>query len=112
MRLRGDPPPGRTAVVALPAEIDINNSGEVHRLLRVALTSGADLLIVDLSGTTYCDVSAVRAIMQARAETTGTELRLVVPPGPVRRLLDLISLDGQLAVYSTPGQASNGGPER
>jgi stage II sporulation protein AA (anti-sigma F factor antagonist) len=106
MRPRGDQSPDG-AVVALPAEIDASNADEVYRLLCTALTSGVRLLIADLSGTRYCDVSAVRAIMRARNETTrsGAELRLVVPPGPVRRLLDLIQLDGQLPVYLSPGQA-------
>jgi anti-anti-sigma factor len=107
MRLCGDHPAGRTAVVALPAEIDVNNSDEVYRQLRAALRSGVTLLIADLSATIYCDVSAIRAILRAcdQLDGTGTELRLVVPPGPVRRLLDLIGPDGRLPVYASLGQA-------
>ncbi|MBV9795515.1 MAG: STAS domain-containing protein [Actinobacteria bacterium] len=111
MRLCGDHPAGRTAIVALPAEIDVNNSDEVFRQLSTALRSGVELLIADFSETIYCDVSAIRAIVRALDQTdgTGAELRLVVPPGPVRRLLDLIRLDGRLPVYASPGQAGAAG---
>jgi hypothetical protein len=44
---------GRTAVVSLPAEIDITNADQVREDLLSVLNQGAILLIADLSRTTF-----------------------------------------------------------
>lgn len=51
---------GAPVIVALPAEIDITNAGQVYDRLSAALASGAPLIIADLTVTAVCDAAGVR----------------------------------------------------
>jgi anti-sigma B factor antagonist len=103
--------PGKTAgvaIVALPAEIDIANAEQVWRRLSAALAPGVEVVVADLSATTFCDASGIRALLRVRDQAAATRvgLRLAVPPGRVRNLLELLSLDRQLAMYPSASQAA------
>ena len=100
--------PAGTVVVGLPSEIDIANADRVHDLLCAALAPGIDVVVGDLTSGTFCDVSGVRALLRARnqAVAAGAELRLAVPPGRLRKLLNLISPDGQLRIYPSVRRAA------
>jgi anti-sigma B factor antagonist len=105
--------PEKTAgvsIVALPAEIDIANAEQVWRRLSAALAPGVEVVVADLSATTFCDASGIRALLRVRDQVAATrvELRLAVPPGRVRNLLELLSLDRQLAMYPSASQAAVG----
>ena len=67
-------------------------------------------MVADLTGTSYCDVAAARMLLQMHhdAAIDGAQLRLVIPAGPVRRVLELLALDGQLDLYSGLGDAAGG----
>ena len=89
-------------VVVLPAEIDVTNSELAFGLLAAALAPGVPLVIADLTATTFCDTSGVRALVQAHEEAVarGAQLRLAVPRGgSVRRVLELTGLGRVLNVY-------------
>jgi anti-sigma B factor antagonist len=96
------------AIVALPAEIDIANAEQVWHRLSAALAPGVEVVVADLSATTFCDASGIRALLRVRdqAAVTRVELRLAVPPGRVRNPLELLSLDRQLAIYPSASQAA------
>lgn len=83
--------------MVLPAEIDISNSEQVRHELCAALARGVDVVVADLTGTTFCDASGIRALLRARdqAATVRAELRLAVRPGRVRNVLEILSLDHQ-----------------
>src|SRR2546423_12592356 len=85
----------RRAAAAMPAEIDVANADEIHRALVSAASLGAPVLIVDMSGTTFCDSAGVQAIIAAhkQAAAADTQLRLVAPA--VMRILTLVGV-GQL----------------
>jgi anti-sigma B factor antagonist len=92
---------GQQAVIATPAEIDAVNAGQISQALLSAATLGAPVLIIDMSGTTFCDSAGVGAIIAAhrQATMTGTQLRLVATA--VVRILTLTGI-GQLApIYPT-----------
>jgi anti-sigma B factor antagonist len=107
LAVRSQPPPTGTAVVALPAEIDIANAGQVVSRLAAALRPGVSVVVADLTGTIFCDASGVSALVRARdrAAAAGAELRLAVPPGRVRRVLAILGMEGQLRIYPSVGQA-------
>ena len=92
---------GRQAVVTLPAHIDSSNAGQIREQLLWIINRGAAELIVDLTETLSCDYSGADALARAqhRAVANGTELRLVVFAGVVRRVLRLAGLDRPVAVY-------------
>ena len=90
-----------TIVVPLPAEIDIANADRVDAELNAAFGPGVGMVVADMSGTRFCDTSGVHALVMAhkRAQASGTGFRVVVRPGEVRRILEILGLDRVLAIY-------------
>lgn len=89
-------------VVVLPAEIDVTNSEVAFGLLFAALAPGVGLVVGDLTATSFCDTSGIRALARAQeeAEARETRLRLAIPPGgSVRRVLELTGVIHLLDVY-------------
>lgn len=105
--IRKRPAPANIAVVRLPAEIDSSNAEHVRERLCAALRPGVRLVVADLTATTFCDVAGVRALARARNHATGVNagIRLAVRPGPVRRILTMVSAPGQFLIYPTVGEA-------
>lgn len=103
--IRKRPAPDSIAVVRLPAEIDSSNAEHVRERLCAALKPGVPIVVADLTATTFCDVAGVRGLARARNHATAmnAEIRLAVRPGPVRRVLTMISPGGQFRIY--PGIA-------
>jgi len=106
---------GDRAVITMPAEIDITSADEIRQALRAAASCGAEVLVVDMSATTFCDSAGVQAIVDAynlvdaynRSAATPTQLRLVATG--VRRIMTLVGIDQLMPVYSTLEAALTGG---
>jgi hypothetical protein len=66
----------------LPGEIDMANAGRVYRQIAAQFAGGAQVVIADLTGTTFCDTFGTRVLVQAclRAARDGSELRLLPSP--------------------------------
>jgi anti-anti-sigma factor len=97
------PHPG-TAVVRLPAEIDMTNVAEVGEQLRMAIAPGITAVVADLTATTFCDSAGIRQLVMAhgKAAACGVQLRLAAPEsGAVDRVLELLGLDQLLPKYAT-----------
>lgn len=77
-------------VVTVSGEIDLANVGEFEAAMGKA-RDGRDELVVDLSGVTYCDSAAVRALFALAATTTLT--MIVSPEGHITTLLGISGLD-------------------
>ena len=58
-------------------------------------------MIANMSGTNFCDSSGIHALVMAykKAQATNTRFRVVVPPGEVRHVLEIVHLDTVLALY-------------
>jgi anti-sigma B factor antagonist len=93
-------------VVTLPAEIDMSNADTVEAQLRAACAPGVTV-VADLSATTFCDSSGARALLTAhrQAAAGNARLRVAVPPGAVRRMLALLTLDTILQVFPSVTEA-------
>ncbi len=95
-------------IVELPAEIDVTNSDQVRDRLIAALAPGTEIVIADLTSTSFCDSSGVRAILHAHetAVARNTRLRLAVSPeGSVRRVLQLTGAATLMPLYSSLKEA-------
>jgi anti-sigma B factor antagonist len=95
-------------VVVLPLEIDVTNSGQIRDRLVAAMTPGVDILVADMTSTSFCDSSGVHAVMFAHeaAIARGIALRLALSPGgSVLRVLQLIGASRILSVYSSLEEA-------
>jgi len=90
-------------VVAMPAEIDMDNSWQVGRQLSLALLAGATTVIADFTATTFCGSSGIREVALAcrQAADMDAEMRLVVPSAAVLRVMTLTGLDTLAPVYQS-----------
>jgi anti-anti-sigma factor len=106
--IRKRPAPAGIAVVRLPAEIDSSNAEQVRERLCAAVRPGVQIVVADLTATIFCDVAGVRGLARARNHATAmkAEIRLAVRPGPVRRVLAIVSPGGQFLIYPNVGEAT------
>jgi len=95
------------AVVTTPQEIDISNAGLLREALLSATASGQAVIVVDMSGTEFCDSTGLNVLVRAlaQAEQAGSELRLVMGGTGVRRVLSVTGVAGMFRIYETLGQA-------
>ncbi|MFJ4628279.1 STAS domain-containing protein [Streptomyces sp. NPDC088847] len=102
-------PDGRIAVTTVTGELDVRSAPAVYRRALEALTR-CPLVVVDLSGVTFCDSSGFNALLRLRrrAEEAGTRLALAAPPGQVARLLALTGADTVFPVYGSLAAARTG----
>ena len=102
-------PPPAPVIVIMPAEIDLTNQDRAYDQLYAALASGADVVIADFTGTTFCDCSSMRRLLavRARAAVRDAQLRVVISPGGSPcRVMQLMELDRRLAVYPSTEAAA------
>jgi anti-sigma B factor antagonist len=82
-------------VVTASADIDVTTADQLRSALLDAVGRGHTTIVVDMTGTRFCDSSGLRVLVQAhkRALEEGGELRLVMPAqGAVFRIFTLTSL--------------------
>ena len=103
---------GPHAVVALPAEIDAANAERIRQGLLSAVSLGTAVVVIDMSGTTFCDSAGVHAVIAAYQQATanGTELRVVATV--VLRILTIVGADQLFPIYPTLESALAGPPPR
>lgn len=104
----------RTAVVTLPAEIDLTLADDVREALLSVLNQGAAGLVVDMTATTFCDSAGITALVRAfrRATANGAAMRVAASAQPVLRVFSLVGIDRLIDVHpsvdaaraSLPGQ--------
>lgn len=85
----------RVVHVRLVGEFDISDSRLLSELLEPA--EGADIVIVDMSRTTYIDLTALRCLVRLKTKLIaqgGGVVRLVGVWPSVRRLFTISHLDG------------------
>ncbi|MFB4320485.1 STAS domain-containing protein [Actinomadura sp. 21ATH] len=92
-------------VVALRGDLDIASAPALRRRLLGTLRHSGGLLILDLSGVTFCDVAGLAVLVgtQRRATGLGISLHLSDPPPQLEKLLRISGLEGFLTVrHSAP----------
>ncbi|MGN6678114.1 MAG: STAS domain-containing protein [Streptosporangiaceae bacterium] len=95
--------PRQPVIVTVTAEIDKNNSVDVYKQICAAVVPGVGIVIADLTRTRFCGSSGVREIYRAyeQAVQNGTDMRIVIPPGQVMRVMELVGLDRVLPIYAS-----------
>jgi len=95
------------AVVTTPEEIDLSNAGLLRESLASANASGQPVIVVDMSGTEFCDSTGLNVLVRAlgQAEQAGAEMRLVMGGTGLRRVLTVTGVAGMFRIYETLGQA-------
>jgi anti-sigma B factor antagonist len=101
---------GEQAVITVPAEIDATNAGEVRQALLAAAGQDAAVLIIDMSGTTFCDSAGVQAIIDTYNQAAATHIQLRLVATAVLRILTLVGVDQLVPIYPTLEAALAGTP--
>jgi anti-sigma B factor antagonist len=94
-------PGPQTIVIPLPAELDVNNSGQIEAALISVLASSPGVVVADGTQTSFCDCSGIVALVSAhcKAAAAGAQMKTVIASSPVLRLLELIGADQILQLY-------------
>ena len=94
-----------SATVVLDGEIDIATAPAIRRLLMAAISGGDVQLAVDMSGVTFIGAAGIGVLVDAanRAREGGGGLSLLAPSRQVRRLVDVLHLDGILPAAQVAG---------
>jgi anti-anti-sigma factor len=104
----------RTAVVAVPREIDLTIADGLRDALLEVLNAGALGLVVDLTATTFLDSAGISAITRAarRASASGAVIRLAAESSPVLRVLNLVGIDRLIGIYPSVHEARASLPDQ
>jgi anti-anti-sigma factor len=91
----------RYATITLPEEVGITNADQVREELLRAIDDGPELLMVDMTGTSYCAAAGIHVLVDARgrAGDAGIGLRVAAGAPAVRRVLQLTGADRLIDVY-------------
>jgi anti-sigma B factor antagonist len=94
-------------VVTAPEEIDITNAPRLRSALLEAAAHGHGTLVVDMTGTQFCDSSGLHTLLAAhkRAQAEGGELLLVIPAAPVLRIFAITGIDRMIPNFTSLDQA-------
>jgi len=92
---------GQTAVVRLPAELDLTVADDVREALLSVLNQGALALVADMTATTFCDSAGIAALVRAcrRATANGASMRLAAIAPSVVRVFTLVGIDRMISIY-------------
>jgi anti-sigma B factor antagonist len=99
-------------VVTLPAEIDMANADAVGAQIDAAFGPGVQVVIADMTATTFIDTSGTRMLVLAwkRATTNGTELQILLPNPNLLHVMHILGLDTVLPIYQNLEDLLTGGP--
>jgi anti-anti-sigma factor len=94
----------RAVVIGVSGELDLASSPELERELERGISSGAELLIIDLRRLEFMDSTGLSVLVRAHQKATESGKRLAVVKGPqqVQRLLSLTGVADRLTVVDTP----------
>ncbi len=94
--------------LALRGELDLTGAPRIEEQIQSALLEGAGAYVLDLSGLTFMDSTGVNTLLRARSLLGREQRELVVvcPPGPVRRVLDVIGIADVLAPFASRDEAA------
>jgi len=99
----------RLLLARVEGEVDISNVDDLRDRLTASVEDGRAGVVLDLSDTDYLDSSGLRLLMDLREwlRERGQSLEIVAPSGgAVRRLIELIELEGPLSVHETTEAAA------
>ena len=94
-------------IARLEGELDIATTPALRERLLSVFGPGVRLLIIDLSGVSFCDVSALAVLVatQRRARRLGITVRLAAPRPQMAKLLRVTGLDHCFTICATVDDA-------
>ncbi len=98
--------PGLT-IARLEGDLDIATTPALRERLLGVLSHGVRLLVIDLSGVSFCDASGLAVLIgtQRRARARGITVRLAAPRPQTAKLLRITGLDRSFTICATLADA-------
>ena len=93
-------------IVTVIGELDLATRGPLEQELQ-KVTDGASHLIIDLRRVTFIDSGAIHALFKAGTKFDESRAFLLVEPGFVRRVLDIVEIDQVFSIESSLSEAMN-----
>ncbi len=104
--LEHDPVDGSHLIVAA-GELDLASTSEMSAIFAMSAAGPQLAVVLDLNAVDFIDSSALGTILRAakEIEACGKRLHVVVPDGPVRRLLEITGTAQRFTLHGTREQA-------
>lgn len=100
---------GPWLTAAIAGELDLASTPGVASAINAQIAPGDERLRIDLTDVTFCDSSGVAMLYRLRNRSLdeGFDFALILPAGPVRRILELCDQSGALPIATDhPSTAS------
>ena len=93
----------RIEVLRVPEELDLASADGLAEQAYAAIASHAWLLLLDLTGLSFCDARGRSAFVRIanHADAAGCRYGLIAPQPPITKILRIGGLDWRMPVYST-----------
>ena len=93
----GDQP---AALLRIVGELDVASSPQLEAELTALLDAGNVHIVIDMAGVQFIDASGIGTLVTAadRARAAGGGIVLSRPTGRVKRVIDMLKLNGALPV--------------
>jgi anti-anti-sigma factor len=90
-------------ILSMPAELDLVTSEGMAEQGCVAIARSARLLLLDLTGLSFCDARGLSAFVRIanHADAAGCRFGLIAPRRQVAKILRISGLDSRMPVFAT-----------
>ena len=98
---------GGVPVVDAPQEIDVANAESFRKTLLRAASGGQEAVVVNMTGTQFCDSSGVTALIGARrrAVAEGGQLLVIAASAAVLRIFAITGIDRSIPSFADLDEA-------
>lgn len=98
---------GRTAIISVQGELDLSTAPRLKWMLLDELEGGSSELVVDLTGVTFIDSTALGVLVGVnRSPDLGAQLAVICQPsGHVRQVFEVSGTDRTFRMCSTLDEA-------
>jgi anti-sigma B factor antagonist len=102
---------GAAHVIAADGDIDHATARLVADALRRATVAGKGNVVVDMTATKFIDSAGISTLLNGLRRLTRQRRKMVVvcPPGPSRRVFEVLGLVGTFTLVNTREEAAVGG---
>jgi len=90
-------------ILGMPAELDLTTSDGVVEQAYTAIDRSARLLLLDLTGLSFCDTRGLTAFVRIAnyADAAGCRFALIAPQPLVAKILRISRLNSRMPVFAT-----------
>jgi anti-sigma B factor antagonist len=94
-------------VLTAQGYLDLSTRLKLSTVLNDVVTAERGAVVVDLCDVTFLDSTGLGVLMNALRRLTRQrrDLRIVCPPGSIRRIFELSGLDGTFSLYHSREEA-------